>query len=127
MFLSRPSQLSTCELQSAILPRNIGNLPSIRRFEKIMKPLTFYSDRTFLVLTLLYVLGGWGSDVDALNSSISSNNSLDFNATCVASAPCELELGKAFGDPWFRAKSGEVNFFQVCGVIWVELSMLLPA
>lgn len=91
-----------------------------------MKALVFYSDRAPLVLILLYVLGGWGSNVDALNSSSSSNNDLN-NATCVASEPCELELGKAFGDPWFRAKSGEVNFFQVCDVIKVESSMLPPA
>lgn len=89
-----------------------------------MKALIFYSDRALLVLILLYVLGGWASNVDALNNSSSTNNTSDLNnATCMASEPCELELGIAFGDPWFRAKSGEVDFFQVCDAIWVESSM----
>lgn len=32
---------------------------------------------------------------------------------CTESARCQLEMGKAFGDPWVKAEAGKVNYFEV--------------
>lgn len=39
---------------------------------------------------------------------------------CPLEAPCRLEIGKAFGDPWVKTTVTDVKYFQVRGSCWTR-------
>lgn len=44
---------------------------------------------------------------------------------CTESARCQLEIGKAFGDPWVKAEAAQVNYFEVRQAIIPPITVLV--
>ena len=91
-----------------------------------MKALTSQQVRSSLVLAMLAatsIAAGQGALAEetattSINTPSGSGSTAVVVAAplpppCPAKAPCKLEMGKAFGDPWVSAETGDANYFKV--------------